>query len=46
MKKTLIAVAAAAALTTSAFAEVTFGGWGALQEAQAKDLFRSNLLMN
>ena len=28
MKKTLIAVAAAAALTTSAFAEVTFGGWG------------------
>ena len=28
MKKTLIAVAAAAALTTSAFAEITFGGWG------------------
>ena len=28
MKKTLIAVAAAAALTTSAFAEVTFGAWG------------------
>ena len=27
MKKTLIAVAAAAALTTSAFAEVTFGAW-------------------
>ena len=28
MKKTLIAVAAAAALTTSAFAEITFGAWG------------------
>ncbi|MCQ2242296.1 hypothetical protein [Treponema sp.] len=28
MKKTLIAVAAAAALTTSAFAEITFGSWG------------------
>ncbi|MDO4505798.1 MAG: hypothetical protein Q4B64_02490, partial [Spirochaetales bacterium] len=28
MKKTLIAVAAAAAFATSAFAEVTFGGWG------------------
>ena len=28
MKKTRIAVAAAAALTTSAFAEITFGGWG------------------
>ena len=28
MKKTLIAVAAAAALVSSAFAEVTFGGWG------------------
>ena len=28
MKKTLIAVAAAAALRTSAFAEITFGGWG------------------
>ena len=27
MKKTLIAVAAAAALTTSAFAEITFGAW-------------------
>ncbi|MCQ2241336.1 outer membrane beta-barrel protein [Treponema sp.] len=27
MKKTLIAVAAAAALTTSAFAEITFGSW-------------------
>ena len=27
MKKTLIAVAAAAALTTSAFAEITFGTW-------------------
>ena len=28
MKKTLIAVAAAAALTTTAFAEITFGAWG------------------
>lgn len=27
MKKTLIAIAAAAALTTSAFAEITFGAW-------------------
>lgn len=28
MKKTLIAIAAAAAVTTSAFAEITFGAWG------------------